>query len=229
LNGQVDPYFNEKQQSNIQALELYKYWVKEVNNSNNPFDISLRLAIAGNIIDFATGEKFDINQTIQRVLKANFAIDHSEYLKEEIKKAKKILYLGDNAGEIVFDKLFIETLNHPNITYVVRGNPVLNDATMEDAISTGIINVVKKVISNGYGAPSTLVDKCSKEFQEHYYDADLIISKGQGNLEGLINNNYGRNIVFLLIVKCNVIADLLKVNKGDFVVVSSNVIKNDKR
>lgn len=135
---------------------------------------------------------------------------------EAIASANLILYLGDNAGEIVFDKLFIETINHPNLVYVVRGAPVINDATMEDAEYIGMSSITK-VISNEYKAPSTIPYKSGKIFQGYFEEADLIISKGQGNLEGLLPLNDGR-IFYLLMVKCFVIAEFLKVKKDSYVV-----------
>jgi damage-control phosphatase, subfamily I len=110
----------------------------------------------------------------------------SSELKEALSTAKTVLYLGDNAGEIVLDKLFIETLMHPNLYLAVRGAPVINDATLDDAQYVGI-DTVADVISNGYDAPSTIVDGCSPQFQELFNKADVIISKGQGNLEGLLD------------------------------------------
>ena len=124
-------------------------------------------------------------QQSKKLLNSEFAIDHSKQLKKAIEKAETVLYLGDNAGEIVFDKLFIETIKHPNLTYVVRGGPVINDATMEDAEYIGMKDIAN-VISSGYDAPSTILNKSSKEFQKYFQKADLIISKGQGNLEGLL-------------------------------------------
>jgi hypothetical protein len=129
------------------------------------------------------------------------------------------LYLGDNCGEIVFDKLFIETMDHPNVTFAVRGNPVINDATLEDAAQVGLDNVCR-VISNGFDAPSTLLEFCSDEFAEAYNNADLVISKGQGNFEGLMESRHP-NEFFLLIAKCWPIANLLGVGKNDMVVLKS--------
>jgi uncharacterized protein with ATP-grasp and redox domains len=154
------------------------------------------------------------------VLKSKFAVDKSMELKEKINSAKKILYLGDNAGEIVFDRLFIETLMHNNVTYVVKGKPILNDVTLQDAEAVGM-DMVADVVSNGHGAPSTIVEKCNRQFRKLYEEADLIISKGQGNLEGLIAQKDAR-VFFLLMVKCEVIAEVLKVKKGDFVVFNEN-------
>jgi len=134
------------------------------------------------------------------------------------------LYLGDNAGEIVFDKLFIRTINHRNLTYVVRGGPIINDATMEDAEYTGM-NKVANVISNGFDAPSTVPSESSRQFQQYFSKADIIISKGQGNLEGLLPLN-DKRIFFLLMVKCDVMAELLGVDKESFVVFNPASFNN---
>jgi damage-control phosphatase, subfamily I len=215
----ADPYKKEKKENNNQVISMLPELRLVIQQSENSFNTALRLAIAGNIMDFAAGDTFDLQSTIKSALLGEFAIDNSEQLKEKIKKAESILYLGDNAGEIVFDKLFIQTINHPNITYVVRGAPVLNDATMDDADYTRMKDVAN-VISNGYDAPSTILHKSDKQFQEFFRKADLIISKGQGNLEGLFELKDDR-IFFLLIVKCNVIGEFLNVKKGSLVVFNS--------
>ncbi len=214
-----NPFKDEKTYSNRLALELYNGWKQNVQESKSSFNLALRLAIAGNIMDYGVRNSFNLEQTIERVLLAKFAIDHSSQLEERLLQAKSVLYIGDNAGEIVFDRLLIETINHPNLVYAVRGGFVLNDATMEDAYDVGLDKVVR-VISSGFDAPSTIVDKSSLEFQRYFNEADLIISKGQGNLEGLLPLNDNR-IFFLLMVKCDVIADLLSVPRGSFVVYNS--------
>lgn len=218
-----DPYFFEKKQSNDIALSLYPKLKKQVLESENTFNKALRLAIAGNIMDYsATDGDFDVYATIDKVLNSNFAIDHSELLRKSIQKAKTVLYLGDNAGEIVFDKLFIENIMHPHLFFAVRGAPVINDVTINDAKYTGM-DIVADIISNGYDAPSTILEHCSPEFMEIFEKADVIISKGQGNLEGLLSKT-NKNVFFLLMVKCNVIADTLHVNKGDFVVFNEQYL-----
>lgn len=218
-----DPYAEEKILSNNACVLLYSKYRKKVLAASNPFDKALRLAIAGNIIDYGASHSFDIDATIHKVLQADFAINHSVALEQGIKKAKKILYLGDNAGEIVFDKLFIELIMHPNITFAVRGAAVLNDATVYDAQLVGM-DMVADVISNGYDSPSTILSECSDEFRAAYNEADLIISKGQGNYEGLMLENDPR-IYFLLMIKCDVVADTIGVQKGDFVVYNK-MLKN---
>jgi damage-control phosphatase, subfamily I len=211
-----DPYKAEKKENNDQALNLLQEFEKLIKQSDDPFSTSLRIAIAGNIIDFAANNNFNILVTVDKALNSEFAIDHSKQLKKAIENADSVLYLGDNAGEIVFDRLFIETIKHPNLTYVVRGGPVINDATMEDAEYTGMTKVAR-VISNEYDAPSTIINKSGELFQDYFKNAGLIISKGQGNLEGLIPLKDSR-IFFLLMVKCDVMSEFMRVKKDSFVV-----------
>jgi uncharacterized protein with ATP-grasp and redox domains len=214
-----DPYRKEKQEGNRLMLERYDEFREMVLNSVNPFNTALRLAIAGNIIDFGPTNHFDVEGTFEKVLNSDFATDHSAQLQLEIEKSKTILYLGDNCGEIVLDKLFLETVNHPNVWFAVREKPVLNDATEKEAREVGI-HYYAKIISNGDDAPSTLLHRVSPEFIEIYRQADLIISKGMGNYEGLMFESDPR-LFFLLMIKCPVIGRKIGAKKGDFVVKRS--------
>lgn len=216
-----DPYKQVKKQSNDLVLSMYSQLKDLVFHSENYFDTALRLAIAGNIIDYGISNHFDLQGTIDTVLNSEFAIDDSLELKQSLSEAKTVLYLGDNCGEMVFDKLFIETIMHPNLIYAVRGEPVINDVTLEDARYVGMDRVAD-LVSNGYDAPSTLLEHCSPEFLEVFNHVDVIISKGQGNLEGLLGKT-DKEVYFLLMVKCEVIADVLGVKNGDFVVRKNKV------
>ena len=215
----ADPYQKEKDESNQEMLERYQEFKRMVEVSKNPFETALRLAIAGNIIDFGPGHDFDIWETIEQVMTSDFAIDHSKHLQEAVQNAKSILYLGDNCGEIVLDKLFLETIGHPNVTFAVRNSVVLNDVTLKEATEVGIPEVAK-VISNGDDAPSTLLHRVSPEFKTIYDSADLIISKGMGNFEGLMDENDPR-LFYLLMIKCHVIGKKIGAKKGGFVVKRS--------
>ena len=155
-------------------------------------------------------------------MNSDFAIDDSLQLKQALSEAKTVLYLGDNCGEMVFDKLFIETIMHPNLIYAVRGAPIINDATPEDAKYVGM-DLVADVISNGYDAPSTLLEHCSSDFLEILDRADVIISKGQGNLEGLLGKT-DKAVYYLLMVKCEVIANVLSVPVNSFVAYMPRLI-----
>lgn len=214
-----DLYKEEKDYYNKLLLQLERQFMANIDSSENRFQTALRYAVAGNIIDFGPPGSFDLHKTLSEALIKEPFINHSSSLEKCLKKASTVLYLGDNAGEIVMDKLFLRTINHPDIYFAVRGFPVLNDVTMEDAIKTGI-NKYAKVISNGYDAPSTLLNSTSDEFLEIFNKADLIISKGQGNLEGLIDNTEKR-IFFLLMVKCEVISEIVKVKKGEIVIMDN--------
>lgn len=216
-----DPYHEAKKQSNDLVLGMYADLKNIVFQAANQFETALRLAIAGNIIDYGIGNHFDLQGTIDKVLNSDFAVDDSVELKQALSEAKTVLYLGDNCGEMVFDKLFIETMMHPNLIYAVRGAPVINDATLEDAKYVRM-DIVADLISNGYDAPSTILEHCSAEFLEVFDRADVIISKGQGNMEGLLGKT-DQEVYFLLMVKCEVIADALGVKKGDFVVMKNKL------
>lgn len=217
------PYKDAKKQSNDLILGMYPDLKEQILQSENPYEKALRFAIAGNIIDFAVSRDFDMQATIDKVLNSDFAIDHSQELKQAISNANTVLYLGDNSGEIVFDKLFIENLMHPNLFYAVRGAPVINDVTMDDAKYVGMENVAD-VVSNGYDAPSTILEHCSTEFRDVFERADVIISKGQGNLEGLLGKT-NKEVYYLLMVKCDVIAELLSVPVNSFVAYNPLLIQ----
>lgn len=216
-----DPYLKEKNKSNREMLDRYYEFQEQVQNSKDKYDTALRLAIAGNIIDFGPTDKFDVSGTIKRVLNSDFAIDHSQKLKVEIEKANTILYLGDNCGEVVLDKLFLETINHPNVYFAVRNSPILNDVTEKEALQVGI-DKVAKIVSNGDDAPSTLLHRVSSSFLEIYKSADLIISKGMGNFEGLMDETDNR-LFFLLMIKCPVIGEIIGAENGAFI-VKQNII-----
>lgn len=210
-------YKEEKNRANQILLENYSVWKKLIEESPHPLFIAAKLAVAGNIIDYgAHSIPDDIETRIKTLLDIELAVDETSKLFAKIHEAESILYLGDNAGEIVFDKLFIETMQHSNITYAVRGLPVINDVTMVDAQQTGLDKICK-IISNGYDAPSTLLDFCSEEFIQHFNKADLIIAKGQGNFEGLMNLKQS-NIFFMLMAKCKPMAELLDVSKDDMLI-----------
>ncbi|WP_300667567.1 ARMT1-like domain-containing protein [Desulfoluna sp.] len=214
----VNLYAAEKKQANDLLLSQYADWEKTVRGTDEPLLTAVKLAVIGNIIDYgAHSVSSDISAQIQGFFQRDLTVDMRAELKEALGRAESVLYLGDNCGEVIFDKLLIETLGHPNVTFVVRGKPIINDVTEEDAGYVGMDRVCR-ILSNGADAPSTLMDLSSDEFKQAFYAADLVISKGQGNFEGLMENDHP-NIFFLLIAKCTPIAELLGVEKNDMVVV----------
>ncbi len=213
-----DLYREEKESANRMLLDHYDLWKKLVSESPNPFQTAAKLAVIGNVIDYGAHslDEDDIITQIKSLTSGELAVDETAELFKRIQEAQSVLYIGDNAGEIVFDKLFIETIDHPNITFAVRGYPVINDITVDDAKQTGIDKLCK-IIDNGYDAPSTLLEHCSPEFMEAYNSADVIIAKGQGNFEGLMDEQKD-NLFFMLMAKCDPIAGMLGVKKGDMLV-----------
>lgn len=210
-----DPYYEIKQKFNRLMLDYYPDLKKLVAEADDPFQMALRLAIAGNVIDYGPNQPFDINKTLEQAQSIVLAIDDSSELKASLAEAKTLLYLGDNAGEIVTDRIFLETIDHPNVYFAVRGAPIINDALIEDAQLVGI-DKIAQLITNGDVAPGTILESTSAEFRDIFAHADLIISKGQGNFEGLIASD--KKIYFILMTKCDHVANHLGIKKGDFVV-----------
>jgi uncharacterized protein with ATP-grasp and redox domains len=214
-----DPYRNIKDRFNRLALALYPEIEKKLGGAHDPFETAVRLAIAGNIIDFGANcdlEDSHVEEAIESSLVAPLSKSAVEDLRESAGRATTILYLGDNAGEIVFDRLLIEQLPRQKVTYVVRGSPVINDATMSDALATGMTDLVE-VIDNGSDAPGTILETCSAAFRRRFQSADLVIAKGQGNYETL--SEASKSIHFLLKVKCPVIARHIGCDVDDLVVL----------
>ena len=219
ITGVTDPYKEVKKANIEEALSLYPELKKIVEESDNSLLTAIRIAIAGNVIDLGVNKKFNLVEDVRKILKQDFAILDFEKFEKQLKIADSVLYLGDNAGESVFDKILIEELNKP-VTYVVREIPVINDVTEEDAIASGI-NEVAEIISSGTTAPAVILRLCNNEFIERFNNSKMIISKGQGNYEGLSDVN--QPVFFLLKAKCFVIANDLNVEENDIVLKGINM------
>ncbi len=219
ITGVFDPYKELKRESTEKALTLYPSLKSKIEKSNDKLLTAIRIAIAGNVIDFGVNRNFDIEEEIDMVLKQDFAIFDYDKFKHYSDKTNEILYIGDNAGESVFDRILIEEMKKPT-RYVVRAMPVINDVTYEDAVQAGI-DKVASILSSGTSAPGTVLETCNAEFKEIYKKSDFVISKGQGNYEGLSDESHP--VFFLLKAKCRVIADDIGVNEGDIVLKGMNV------
>jgi uncharacterized protein with ATP-grasp and redox domains len=213
------PYAVEKHKFNNYAMELLSEIKTRITGNSNTFLLKVKLSIAANLIDFGGKHNLTEKDVFDCFSKAkDIPIDNSAVLRlqEEIHSAEKILYLCDNAGEIVFDRYLIEAMPCQKITCAVRGAPVINDATLEDARDVGLTNVVN-VISNGSDVPGTVLHLCSNEFRLAFDDADVIIAKGQGNFETL-SEITDKRIFFIFQVKCPVIASDIGFPVGAFVI-----------
>jgi len=221
LTGVADPYLEIKQRYNRLAMEMVPELREKVVASADPIETAIRLAIAGNIIDFGVNSTVSedmVTETISRSLTDPLDLDAVQDFEEAIEQAKDILYLGDNAGEIVFDRLLIEQMPTEKVTLAVRGAPILNDILRADAEMVGLAGLVE-VIDNGADVPGTILELCSEDFQRRFHEADLIISKGQGNFETL--NDTDRDMFFLLRPKCPVLARHLNCEMGRQILVRS--------
>jgi uncharacterized protein with ATP-grasp and redox domains len=213
VTGNNDPYRVAKDLQNQMALRLLPELRTAITQAPDPVGIAVRLAVAGNVIDMgitADVTESSLRQAIHQALEEPLAGDHKEFYRA-VETAGSILYLADNAGEIAFDRLLIEQLEPQRVTVVVRGAPVLNDATVTDAHTVGLDEIVE-VIGNGSDAPGTILTDCSEEFRRRFDECDLVIAKGQGNFESL--SDEPGNIFFLFKVKCRVIGDHVRVPVG---------------
>ena len=222
--GSPDPYREIKRRANEFALGLMPRLMRTVTASRNPFETSLRLAIAGNIMDWGAKPHGDISEAaveraLEQALHAPLEKGSPGTFYERLMRADNVLYLADNAGEIALDSLFIGFIPCPNITVAVKSTPVINDATMEDARQVGLTDQTR-VVETGSDAPGTLLEECSEDFRNRFSAADVIVAKGQGNYETL--SDRPEEIVFLLKAKCPVVARDIGCRVGDLVLLDGS-------
>ena len=222
--GNEDPYKSIKVHYNSEMLKMYNEITDIIEASPNKFITALKIAITGNLIDFAANYSFSLEELKQKISggkNLRFDIDQSNELYNKLKRARSLLYIGDNCGEIVLDKIFIEIIKNEfpgiNIFYGVRGKPVVNDVTREDARMVEMEKAAT-VIENGDGSSGTVLSLVSEEFRKIFDDADVIISKGQGNYESLQTADR-EGIFFLFMAKCELVAELLGVNTKSIVCI----------
>jgi len=219
--GNDDPYLLKKRMGNEIALKFLPE-IKAIINDKNELETYIKAAIVGNIIDFgALGVNFDTEKGIMENMKKDIALNHIPQLENELKTAKNVLYLADNNGEIVFDKLLIEKIKEygVEVTVALKEKPILNDACIDDALEIGL-DKVATLVSTGTDSIGILYADISEEFKVIFKNSDMVISKGLGNYEGLTAMELGEKPVFCLLnVKCNPIAKDIGVNVGDNVVI----------
>jgi uncharacterized protein with ATP-grasp and redox domains len=211
-----DPFYPLKTQQNRRILELYPNLKNLLNEASDPLHLAVKLAIFGNAIDLMMSDTpFEIETAIREWLReTHIPVERFLQFKEKLDESELLLYFGDNSGEIVFDKLLIETMkegrmengerNSLEIVFVVRSLPTLNDATLKEAKMVGI-DKITSVLENGIDGPlpGTITARCSSEVRDLLHRADLIISKGGGNFDTLEEEKrFSRNITYLLISKC---------------------------
>jgi uncharacterized protein with ATP-grasp and redox domains len=210
ITGDPDPYNIKKRQSNEEVLRLYPDLQQQIRDSEDPLFTACKFAVAGNIMDFSIKEHVNIQETLQQVLNMDFAINHYPAFKAAAEKASSLLLFADNAGEIVFDRLLIDTIQDHHaldtITLVVKEIPILNDATPEDVKQVGLTDYANVCIltvngwNNGQAHAAWMHPEAQSLIQRH----DLAISKGQANYEIM---NELRGLFLLLMAKCETVGN----------------------
>jgi damage-control phosphatase, subfamily I len=218
----TDPYRSVKQLYNRIALERLPSLRKTASETTDPLEGGVRAAIAGNVIDFGIYETVDLDRSVEESFQLPLDPWPYRLFAEKVAASQRLLYLCDNAGEIVFDRVLLEVLRDmgKDVIAVVKGEPVINDATLDDARAAGLDDCAA-VIDNGNDGIGTLLEACSPRFRDEYRSADLIISKGQANYETLVGDGDER-IFFLFKVKCSVVARFLKRRNGDIVIAGGS-------
>jgi uncharacterized protein with ATP-grasp and redox domains len=221
-----DPYRNIKESYNQALLEMDPELQTVIEQAKNSFVTAMKMATLANIIDFSANDNMNIQDIHYQLLHASeieVTKDDSDLLQKQLETAKTVVYIGDNCGEIVLDKIFMEIIKKKYVCdmyYIVRDAPIVNDVTMMDAKMVGIDSVAK-VISSGDGSLGLVVTKTSIAFQELFFKADVVIAKGQGNFEGLYDVQK-ENMFHLFMVKCGVMERIMGIKKGSIVCIKKS-------
>ena len=214
-----DLYDEVKELSTQKALSFIPLLKEQLRTSENKLLTATKIAVAGNVIDLAAEVEFDLEEELSKIFHTEFSHNDFEKLTHTLQRAKKVVVLGDNVGEHIFDYLYIETLQelYPQIhfSYMVRGNPIINDVTLKEAKEVGFDKLCE-LVDSGVNTPGFTYNRANTYAQELFDGADLVISKGMGNYECL-TPSHKKGICFLLKVKCNVVATSLGQELGDIV------------
>lgn len=214
VTGVADPYRQYKETGTQLALQLYPRLEQMVAEAADPLETALRLSIAGNIIDVVHTSHHDLEAAVADAFTQPLSGGGTEAFRQALGRSRQVLYLGDNAGETVFDRLLIQQLGKP-VIYAVKGAPILNDATWEDAVAAGLDGAAT-LVSTGSDSPGTVLKECTDEFRQVFASADMVIAKGQSNYEMLSGDD--ARLFFLLKVKCPLVGQDLGVPKGSLAV-----------
>ena len=219
--GVKDPYASIKKQHNQLALQFYDEAKKIVNSAEDPLLEAIIVAALGNTIDLGTNHKIDFIHDIKYFTPGNLAINDYETFKQSLLDTDHLLILLDNAGEIVFDKLLVETMlkTFPElkITCSVRSAPIINDATLEDAKFVGLTDLVQVIEASD--TPGIDIPTTTDEFKKHFFLREgVILSKGQGNFESLYGMEVpDKEVYYLLKAKCSLMERLFSVKEGNII------------
>jgi uncharacterized protein with ATP-grasp and redox domains len=219
VTGNDDPYLHDKKRANSLVLELEPGFKDVLRTADDSVLTAVKLAISGNSMDLGVvGDYGDVAALAKTMLAEELVVDDYASFARCLEKASHVLFVGDNAGEIVFDRMLIEEMGKMReckFSYVVRGRPAINDVTAEDALAAGIDRVAT-IVDTGAGAPGLVLAECSDAVRRLFLSADMVVAKGQGNYEAL--SDAPRDVFFLLLVKCPVVSREFAVPVGAAVV-----------
>lgn len=219
IANKTDLYDEVKEISTKKALSFIPLVKEELRNSSDKLLTATKTAVAGNVIDLAAAVEFDLEEELSKVFHTDFAYNDFDKFRKKLSRAKSVLVIGDNVGEHIFDYLFIETLQElypdASYSYMVRGNPIINDVTMKEAKEAGFDKLCS-LVDSGVNTPGFTYKRANAESKELFDSVDLVISKGMGNYE-CMSPSHRKNICFLLKVKCYVVANSLGKEVGDIV------------
>jgi len=219
LAGKEDLYDEVKKLSTQKAQAFVPYLENEIRDSNEPLLTATKVAVAGNVIDLAAEYAFDLNEELDKIFHTSFSVNNFSLLQEKLAQASTLLYIADNAGEHIFDLIYVKTILslYPDIklTYMTRGNAIINDVTYEEAREAGFDKVCD-LVSSGVNTPGFVYERANEHSKELFNNADLILTKGMGNYECL-SDAKRKDLFFLLKVKCNVVARSLGKEVGDII------------
>jgi len=220
-----DIYYDFKHEATERAKAFIPFVEEMIDKHNDKFYASLKAAVAGNVIDLAAQQQFDLEEEVVKVFDSPFEIDDSEELRKILQNSKNLLVVGDNAGEHLFDKVMMKCLKENfedlNIFYAVRGKPIINDITIKDALEAKI-DEVAEIVDSGVDTPGLDLSRASDKMLSVYKQADVVLAKGMGNYESL-NGISTQPTFFLLKVKCSVVAESLGRNVGEIICYKENL------
>ncbi len=214
ISGLEDPYLEDKRQANRWMTDILQAYLEQ--HPQMSFAHAARLAVAGNVIDLGAFPDLQLEtvlETIHGVAGKPFVVEHSPSLEQAIRTAQRIVYITDNAGEVIADRHFLSFFPQERVTLLVRGAPVLNDVTLNDAQELGLHERVE-VLSSGHDGPGFNPQRASQDALARWNEADLVISKGQANFESL-HDCQDKHIVFMLMAKCGRVARVLHGKRKD--------------
>jgi uncharacterized protein with ATP-grasp and redox domains len=218
ITNNPDPLSKAKEISIQEAKKFKPFLYEEIKNSDDKLLTALKIAVAGNVIDFGAKKQFNLENILNEIFNTSFKIDDYLKLKEQLKIAKKVVIIGDNCGENIFDVILadvLKSLYNIELFYFVRGKPIINDVTIKEANESEMPKFAT-IIDTGVPTPGYDLKYANEKSKQIFNESDVVIAKGMGNFESLYQIT-NREVFYLFIVKCNVVASAINANEKDII------------